>query len=259
MTKSNERWTQEQADEVVRLFAELADAPEGSEERRAIRGRIVETHLPLLRYLARRFSGRTENFEDLVQVGAIGLMKAIDRFDPTLGYPFATYASPTVVGELKRHLRDTGWLLRVPRRAQELHSTVRRVSEELSQESGRPPTLSEIAERIDATPEEIAETLDVARSQIAVPLDPLAADEDPVRQDLLVDEEQGFAQVEDRVLLGKALGALTDQERDVVRLRFSEGQTQSEIAATIGVSQMQISRILARSVTKMRAVLDDPV
>ncbi|MGN6161364.1 MAG: SigB/SigF/SigG family RNA polymerase sigma factor [Marmoricola sp.] len=259
MTEVSERWSQEQVDQVVLLFEQLSQAPEGSEERRVLRDRIVEVHLPLLRYLARRFSGRTESFEDLVQVGSIGLLKAIDRFDPTLGHQFASYASPTIVGEIKRHLRDTGWLLRVPRRAQELHATVARVREEFSQDTGRYPTVSEIAERIDATPEEIAETLDVARSKTASSLEGATeSDDHPIRQDLIAAEERGFDQVEDRVLLAKALAALTDQEREVVRLRFSDGQTQSQIAAVVGVSQMQVSRIITRSVAKMQQILDTP-
>lgn len=257
MTEGSERWTQEQADHVVRLFEELSQAVAGSEEQRALRDRIVEVHLPLLRYLARRFSGRTESFEDLVQVGSIGLLKAIDRFDPTLGHQFASYASPTIVGEMKRHLRDTGWLLRVPRRAQELHTTVARAREEFSQETGRYPTVSEIAERVDASPEEIAETLDVARSRSAVSLEGSVEGEgQSLRPDVFAEEEQGFSQVEDRVLLAKALAALTEQEREVVRLRFSDGQTQSQIARAVGVSQMQISRILTRSVATMQEILD---
>ena len=256
MSGTPERWSQQQSEEVASLLVELADLEPDSTEYSAIRDRLVEVHLPLLRYLARRFAGRTENFEDLVQVGAIGLLKAIDRFDVSLGHQFASYAAPTITGEIKRHLRDTGWLVRVPRRAQELHASVVRVRDELSQATGRIPTVSEIAAELDATPDEVAETLDVARAQTATPLDQLLDTEDgPGMQSLVAEDELGFERVEDRALLVEALAALTSQERDVVRLRFGAGKTQAEIAAVIGVSQMQVSRLLARSVAKMRATV----
>lgn len=253
MSGSSERWTEKQSEEVAGLLAELRNEELGSAAYNAIRDRVVELHLPLLRYLAQRFAGRTENFEDLVQVGAIGLLKAIDRFDATLGNQFATYAAPTITGEMKRHLRDTGWLLRVPRRAQELQASVTRVREELSQSMGRVPTVAEIAQELGATPDEIAETLDVARTQTAAPLEHLLdADEGLGMQGLVAEDERGFDRVEDRALLAEALACLSARERDVVRLRFGEGKTQSEIAKVIGVSQMQVSRLLASSVNKMR-------
>lgn len=257
MTAAPERWSAEQSQEVARLLVELGDQEPDSPGYHALRERLVEMHLPLLRYLAKRFAGRTESFEDLVQVGAIGLLKAIDRFDPGLGHQFSTYAAPTITGEMKRHLRDTGWLLRVPRRAQELHASVVRVRDELSQSTGRTPTVSEIAARLDASPEEVAETLDVARTQAAAPLDQLLDTEDgPGRQGLVAENERGFERVEDRALLAEALAGLTEREREVVRLRFADGKTQTEIAGVIGVSQMQVSRILARSVAKMRVAVD---
>lgn len=253
MSGTSERWSAEQSQEVAQLLLDLGHCEPDSAQYAAIRERLVEVHLPLLRYLAKRFAGRTESFEDLVQVGAIGLLKAIDRFDASLGHQFSTYAAPTITGEMKRHLRDTGWLLRVPRRAQELHASVVRVREELSQSTGRTPTVSEIAAQLDASPEEVAETLDVARTQAAAPLDQLLDTEDgPGRQGLVAEDERGFEQVEDRALLADALAGLDEREREVVRLRFADGKTQSEIASVIGVSQMQVSRILARSVTKMR-------
>ena len=259
MTEGSERWTAQQTQEVARLVEELSELEPETGEYLAIRERIVELHLPLLRYLARRLAGRTENFEDLVQVGAIGLLKAIDRFDVSLGYPFATYAAPTITGEMKRHLRDTGWLVRVPRRAQELHASVMRAREELSQESGRLPTVSEIAARLDVAPDEVAETLDVARAQQAAPLDALLdTDEGPGMQKLVAEDEPGFERAEDRALLADALASLTAQERKVVQLRFGASKTQTEIAAVLKVSQMQVSRILTRSVSKMRERLSDP-
>lgn len=254
MNAPSARWSEEQSDEVDHLLARLQGQPEDSPQRRALRDRIVEVHLPLLHYLARRFAGRTESLEDLVQVGAIGLMKAIDRFDPSLGHRFATYAAPTITGEMKRHLRDTGWLVKVPRRAQELHASVARVRAELSQETGREPTVSEIARHLDATAEEVAETLDVAKAQFAAPLD--GEDAAPAVEKHVAEIEQGFEDVERRSVIADALAALTEEERRVVRLRFADGRTQAQIAAVIGVSQMQVSRIITRSVAKMRAVVD---
>lgn len=259
MSGASERWSAEQSQEVAQLLRDLGECESGSAEYAVLRERLVEVHLPLLRYLAKRFAGRTESFEDLVQVGAIGLLKAIDRFDVSLGHQFSTYAAPTITGEMKRHLRDTGWLLRVPRRAQELHASVVRVRDELSQSTGRIPTVSEIASELDASLEEVAETLDVARTQAAAPLDQLLDTEDgPGRQGLVAEDERGFERVEDRALLAEALAGLSEREREVVRLRFAEGKTQTEIAAVIGVSQMQVSRILARSVAKMRDAVVGP-
>lgn len=261
MTAPSQRWSEEQSDEVDRLLAELHDQPADSADRRALRDRIVELHLPLLHYLAKRFAGRTESLEDLVQVGAIGLIKAIDRFDPSLGHRFATYAAPTITGEMKRHLRDTGWLVKVPRRAQELHAGVARVRGELSQSLGREPTVSEIAERLDAAPDAVAEALDISSAQFASPLDPLVeagGSARPALEALVAEHDPGFDEVEQRSVLADAMATLTPQEREVVQLRFGDGRTQSEIAKVIGVSQMQISRIITRSVTKMRtAVVGD--
>jgi len=251
------RWSEQQSAQVAELIRRLQDDARDSADRQATRDRIVEMHLPLVRYLAGRLAGRTESFEDLVQVGVIGLLKAIDRFDPTLGKPFATYAAPTVTGEIKHHLRDTGWLVRVPRRAQELRAGVIRAVDELSHASGRSPTVSEIAAHLGIASEEVAEALDVARARTPTPLDELLDTEDgPGMQGLVAEVDQGFEQVEDRVLLAEAMSRLSDQEREVVRLRFDEGKTQSEIAAIIGVSQMQVSRLLSRSVVKMRETMD---
>jgi RNA polymerase sigma-B factor len=243
---------------VARAFAELAEHEPGSEEHQRIRSHIVELHLPLLSYLARRYAGRSESQEDLEQVAALGLLKAIDRFDASLGHPFVTYAAPTVVGELKRYLRDTGWTVRVPRRAQELHTAVSNAREELSQELGRSATVAEIAARLEVSPEAVAETLDVARARTSTPLDvsPEGADRLGVLG-LVADDDPGFERAENRALLDEALATLTEQERRVVSLRFAEGKTQSEIGKIIGVSQMQVSRLLSRSLAKMRGTLGD--
>jgi RNA polymerase sigma-B factor len=256
VTTDEPRWDPTQRGDVIELFETLsATEPDGPEHRRA-RDRLVEIHLPLVRYLARKFVGRGVPMDDLVQVGSVGLIKAVDRFDPTLGYEFVTYAAPTVIGEIRRHLRDAGWLLRVPRAAQELQSAVTEARAQLSQELGRAPTIAELAARVNVSTEQVAETLDVARTQAGVPLDALIEPETAGRaQQAIALHDDNFEQAELRTMLEPAMKVLSDQERQVVGLRFVGGKTQTEIAELIGVSQMQVSRLLARSLVRMRDVL----
>lgn len=256
MTTDEDSWGERRSEEVQELFATLHSTSADEPEHRRARDRLVELHLPLVRYLARRFAGRASAMEDLVQVGAMGLIKAVDRFDPKLGHEFITYASPTIVGEIKRHLRDTGWLLRVPRAAQELQASVGRARAALTQELGRSPTISEIANAIGASRDDVAETLDVARTQTSVPLDALIDPESAGQsQQSISVEDESFDRVELRTMLEPAMEQLTEQERRVVILRFVSGRTQSEIAELIGVSQMQVSRLLSRSLKRMGEVL----
>jgi len=253
----DDRSEQDRRAEVAALFASLHDAPEGSDERKRLRDALVEAHIPLVKYLARRFNGRNVPLEDLVQVGMVGLIKAIDRFDASLGYEFVTYAAPTVLGEIKRHIRDTGWLLRVPRAAQELQAAVSQARAVLSQELKRSPTVAELAEHIGASAEQVMETLDVARSYSGVPIDALTDPDAPSSaEQLLAETDESFERVELRQTLQPALEVLTDQERQVVSLRFVAGKTQTEIAELVGVSQMQVSRLLSRSLARMREVLE---
>ena len=259
MTPANDDESAQHRDgEVTALFGALRDGTAKPKERRWARERLVELHLGLVRYLASRFAGRSMPMDDLTQVGALGLLKAIDGFDPARGTEFVSYAAPTILGEIKRHLRDTGWLLNVPRRAKELHTAVQTAREELSQELGRSPSVAEIAERIDASTEEVTECLDVVRSQTAKPLDALI---DPGHhaddQRFVAQQDDGFDAVETRTVLSQALEALSEEERRIVRWRFVDDLTQQEIAALAGVSQMQVSRLLSRSFKRMRAVLDD--
>ena len=246
----------------VALLTELHALPEDSPERAVLRERLVEQHMPLVVYLARRFFGRNEPMNDLIQVGAIGLIKAIDRFDPSRGLEFSTYATPTILGELKRHFRDTGWLIHVPRRAQELQTTLNAARADLSQELGRAPTVRELAERIDVDEDSVIEALDVSRAYSGVPLDILTppgevAPEHPK----LGFTDEGFEQVEQRELLRGVIAQLPDREREVLLLRFVANKTQTEIAGIVGVSQMQVSRLVARGLKKLRASLgvEDPL
>jgi len=221
-----------------------------------IRDHLVELHLPLVEYLARRFTGRNEPLPDLVQVGVIGLLKSIDRFDPARGLEFSTYATPTILGEIKRHFRDAGWLLHVPRRAQELQAPLARARDELSQRLQRAPTVAELATRLEVPEDEVIEALEVARTYTGVPLDTLTGrDGAPVDNALLSEVDEQLERVEQRALLRPAISALTDREREVLLLRFIAGKSQTEIADIVGVSQMQVSRLVARSLARLRAEL----
>ncbi|MEO8888026.1 MAG: SigB/SigF/SigG family RNA polymerase sigma factor [Jatrophihabitantaceae bacterium] len=235
---------------------ELNALPADSPAKKALRDQLVEQHMPLVTYLAKRFAGRSEPLNDLIQVGSIGLIKAIDRFDPERGLEFSTYATPTILGEIKRHFRDTGWLIHVPRRAQELQTTLNAARADLSQELGRPPTVAEIARRIDADEDAVVEALDAARGYAGVPLEVLtppgeSAPDHPVLGMI----DTGFEQVEQRELLRDVIAELPENEREVLLLRFVANKSQTEIAGLVGVSQMQVSRLVARGLKRMRSQL----
>jgi RNA polymerase sigma-B factor len=235
------------------MLVEMHALPEGSPERRRLRDDLAEAHLPLVEYLARRFVGRSEPLPDLIQVGAIGLLKAIDRFEPERGLEFSTYATPTILGEIKRHFRDAGWLIHVPRRAQELQATLANARADLSQELHRAPTVAEIAQRIEVSEDEVVEALDVARAYSGVPLDALTEpDAGSSDNPLLIDVDERLDRVEQRAVLRPAIETLSEREREILLLRFVAGKSQTEIAEIVGVSQMQVSRLVARSLTKLR-------
>ncbi|WP_375476672.1 SigB/SigF/SigG family RNA polymerase sigma factor [uncultured Jatrophihabitans sp.] len=241
------------------LLAKLHSLPADSESRKSLRDQLVELHMPLVVYLARRFSGRNEPMNDLVQVGAIGLIKAIDRFDPERQLEFSTYATPTILGEIKRHFRDTGWLIHVPRRAQELQTTLNAARADLSQELGRAPTVPELAQRIELDEETVLEALDAARAYSGVPLDVLAAPGESVPEHpMLGILDEGFEQVEQRAVLREVIQKLPESEREILLLRFIANKTQTEIAAIVGVSQMQVSRLVARGLKRLRESLGAP-
>lgn len=239
------------------LLAQLHQLDEDSPRRKELRDQLVELHMPLVVYLAKRFSGRSEPMSDLIQVGAIGLIKAINRFDPERKLEFSTYATPTILGEIKRHFRDTGWLIHVPRRAQEMQTTLNTARAELSQELGRAPTVSELAERVDADEDAVLEALDAARAYSGVPLEVLAPPgETAPEHPMLGVVDEGYEQVEQRALLRDAIGELPESEREVLLLRFIANKTQTEIAGIVGVSQMQVSRLVARGLKRMRERLE---
>lgn len=242
------------------LFAIATDVQESEAARSQARDDLVHLHLPLVEHCARRFRNRGEPLEDLVQVGTIGLIKAIDRFDLDRGVEFSTYATPTVLGEIKRHFRDKGWAIRVPRRLQELRLQIGSATAELSQSLGRSPTARELAESIGCTVEEIVEGLESANAYSTLSLD--ASDDDgdggavAILDTIGVDDEQ-LAHVEVRESLKPMLDMLPARERRIVLLRFFKNMTQSQIAAEIGVSQMHVSRLLTKTLAQLRENLDE--
>ncbi|WP_018658370.1 RNA polymerase sigma factor SigF [Actinomadura flavalba] len=236
------------------LFERLAELPEGDPERQRIRDELVELHLPLVEYLARRFRNRGEWLDDLIQVATIGLIKSIDRFDLGRGVEFSTYATPTIVGEIKRHFRDKGWAVRVPRRLQELKLSLTKAISDLAQREGRAPTVSELAKHLQMTEEEVLEGLESANAYSTVSLDaPDSGDEDaPAVADSLGMIDESLEGVEYRESLKPLLEKLPAREKKILLLRFFGNMTQSQIAAELGISQMHVSRLLARTLAQLR-------
>ena len=236
------------------LFAMMVALPEGSAERSAIRDQLVETHLPLVEYLARRFRNRGELHDDLVQVATIGLIKSVDRFDLERGVEFSTYATPTIVGEIKRHFRDKGWAIRVPRRLQELKLSLAKATSELSQRNGRSPTVAELATFLGMSDEDVLEGLESANAYSTVSLDtPESGDSDALAvADTLGVIDESLEGVEYRESLKPLLDQLPPRERRILLLRFFANMTQSQIAIELGISQMHVSRLLARTLAQLR-------
>jgi len=226
----------------------------------AARDRLVEDFMPLISSLARRYAGRGEQLEDLQQVAALGLVKAIDRFDLDREVDLVTYIFPTVVGELKRHFRDRVWAVTVPRRLKELYQQLSRLVEDLSALKGRSPTISELAAAADVTEEEVVEALEAGRAFTARSLTTLheGQDGDVELIDLLEDEERGYEAADNRELLAAGLKSLDERERRILQLRFVEGLTQSQIAADVGVSQMHVSRLLRQTLEKLEREIESP-
>jgi RNA polymerase sigma-B factor len=213
---------------------------------------MITANLGLARHLARRFANRGEPYDDLYQVASMGLVKSADRFDPDRGVQFSTFAAKTILGELKRHLRDRGWAVRAPRRLQELYLELAPAVELLSQQLGRSPTVPELAKAIGTDEESVLEAMEAGHGYRASSIDASdRSDLDPPSEKL-GDVDPRFGKVDDRMLLQKAIEALPERERSLVQMRFYEGLTQHEIAVRIGVSQMQVSRLLATTVRRLR-------
>jgi len=215
---------------------------------RRLRNELIETHRGFAEYLARRFSDRGEPLDDLRQVALVGLLKAVERFEPERGLSFTTFAGPTIVGELKRHFRDRTWSVRVPRRLQELSLRIERSRAELGQQLGRAPTPGEIAANLDVSEEQVLEGMEAASLYRIGSLDIPASDRDELTAgDRVGSLDDALGHVEDRAVVREMVASLPAREQRIVYLRFFEGLTQAEIAERVGVSQMHVSRLLNRS------------
>jgi RNA polymerase sigma-B factor len=246
-------------DEVRRLFGAYKEA-ENEDERAAVREKLVDQYIGLVEFLARRFRNRGEPLEDLVQVGTIGLLKAIDRFELEREVEFSTYATPTIVGELKRHFRDKGWAVRVPRRLQELHLELTKIISNLGQELGRSPTVPEIAEHAGISEETVLEGMEIAHAYSFTSLDAPIDTEDAESSsfaDQMGSEDEQLENLEYRASLAPEMAKLPERERKILFLRFYRGMTQSEIADRLGISQMHVSRLLNRTLMRLREALGE--
>ncbi|WP_432829874.1 SigB/SigF/SigG family RNA polymerase sigma factor [Dactylosporangium sp. CA-092794] len=257
---AHSRTTTKQTDAAAQaLLTLLADLPAGSPDRARIRGRIIELYLPLAEYLARRFRNRGEPIDDLNQVAGVGLIKSVDGYDPTRGAAFTSYAIPMIVGELKRHFRDKGWDVRVPRRLQELRLEISKISGDLAQELGRSPTIADLATRLDVGEEEIIEGLESSHAYRALSINAPAGTEDSGAElaDLLGTADRALEAVDDRESLRPLLARLPVREQRIIALRFFGNLSQTQIAERLGISQMHVSRLLARALTFLRGELTD--
>ncbi len=244
-------WDKDRTRELFRRYKRQGDAE--------AREQLIVSHLNLVRFLASKFKNRGESLDDLIQVGTIGLIKAIDRFDPERGLEFTTYATPTIMGEIKRHFRDKGWSVRVPRRLQELSAKVNQATDELTNQLRRSPSVAEIAERLGVTVDEVLEAMESSSAYSSVPLEGGGSegdDEAPSVIDHYATEDAELAASDDRIVLEEAIADFSPRERDVIRMRFVDGLTQVEIAERMGISQVQVSRLLRRTLRRIQDKID---
>jgi RNA polymerase sigma-B factor len=220
----------------------------------AARDALCERYLPLAYHLARRYRNSDAHADDLVQVASIGLLNALERYDPDRGIAFSTFAVPTILGELKRYFRDKGWIVRVPRALQELALDVERAGDDLETALGRAPTATEVATRLGASVEDVLEARMAAGAHYGVSLDRPDSDDDERRTlgDALGVTDSGFSRAEDAVTFDRLIAGLTERQQDVLRLRFHDDLTQAEIASRVGLSQMHVSRIVRQAVDELR-------
>jgi RNA polymerase sigma-B factor len=240
------------SDELFVKWSEHGDVP--------ARDALIERFLPLARKLARRYAGSNEPYDDLVQVASLGLVKAVERFDPSRGFAFTSFAVPTIVGELKRYFRDTAWALHVDRGAQERARRIAEARREVSSRQGRSPTVTELAEYLECSEEEILDGLQTAEAYDTVSLDAPRAGEDGEserRLDALGTEDDRLIRVDDEATVFAAAQYLPERERRILYLRFGEDLTQAEIADQVGVSQMQVSRLLRKSVRRLQELTQE--
>jgi RNA polymerase sigma-B factor len=248
-----ERFDRERTRELFRRFVAHRDL--------GVRDELVVTHLNLARYLAVRFGNRGEQIDDLVQVATLGLIKAIDRYDPERGVEFTTYATPTIIGEIKRYFRDKGWTIRVPRRLQELNLAVNRTMEHAAVELGRSPTVHDLATRLGVSEEEVIEAQELGQMYNLLSIDSELAATGDAKTATLLDylgrEDPELLLLEDKTSLERGFGALDPRERVILFLRFYENMSQAEVAKRFGVSQMHVSRLQQRALEKLKRELKE--
>ena len=241
----------------VELLAALTALPAGHPSRPALREQVIEAWLPMARRLAARYSGRGEPTDDLVQTAIVGLIKAVDKFDPGRGVEFVGYAIPTIAGEIKRYFRDRTWALRVPRRLQEMRLAITTANNELTQTLGRLPTVADIATHLSLSEEHVLEGLEGARAHTATSLSaPVGPDGRRVLSDTIGADDHEYDLVDTRAALGSAMAALNERERKILTLRFYGNLSQAEIAQRVGISQMHVSRLITRSLDRLRREID---
>lgn len=250
-SSSKSAWDKQKTRELFRRYKEDGDME--------AREQLVMSHLNLVRFLANKFKNRGEPLDDLVQVGYLGLLKAIDRFDPDRGLEFTTYATPTILGEIKRHFRDKGWSVRIPRRLQELSAKVNQATDTLTTQFQRSPTIQEIADYLDASVDEVLEAMESSSAYSSVPLEGTGSSENddaPSVIDRYGSEDNELAFTDDRLVIEEALKGFSPREREVIELRFLKGMTQIEISEQLGISQVQVSRLLRRTLKKIQDKID---
>ncbi|HWG23430.1 SigB/SigF/SigG family RNA polymerase sigma factor [Actinospica sp.] len=251
----------EQRAETMRVLRRIAELPEDDPERARLRAEVIEDHMPYARHIAQRYGGHGPSGasgtsgEDFEQVAYLGLVKAVDNFDPEYGTGFLGYATPMIIGEIKRYFRDATWGVHVPRRMQELSGALRKDTDALTHELGREPTIGELAEHLGADPEEVVEAIDAAGAYTTASLDhPVNTDEQSASLlDFMGEQDERFEAVIDRQVLTGLLAELGARDKRILLMRFFRGMTQAEIGEELGVSQMQISRLLNRILRDLRA------
>ena len=250
-SKGKPAWDKERTRELFRRYKE-----EGDEEARE---QLIVSHVNLVRYIAAKFKNRGEPLDDLIQVGTIGLIKAIDRFDPSRGLEFTTYATPTIMGEIKRHFRDKGWTIRVPRRLQELSAKVNSATDELTAQLQRSPSIEEVADYLGTTADEVLEAMESSSAYSSVPLEGQGNNEEddaPSVIDRYASVDGDLEASDDRMVLEGVIGEFPEADQQAIRMRFIDGMTQVEIAKRLGISQVQVSRMLRRALRRIQDKID---
>lgn len=250
-SKGKPAWDKERTRELFRRYKE-----EGDEEARE---QLIVSHVNLVRYIAAKFKNRGEPLDDLIQVGTIGLIKAIDRFDPSRGLEFTTYATPTIMGEIKRHFRDKGWTIRVPRRLQELSAKVNSATDELTAQLQRSPSIEEVAYYLGTTADEVLEAMESSSAYSSVPLEGQGNNEEddaPSVIDRYASVDGDLEASDDRMVLEEVIGEFPEADQQAIRMRFIDGMTQVEIAKRLGISQVQVSRMLRRALRRIQDKID---